>query len=112
MLAVIVALGGIYSALALRSPGTLVDASQGSAVPIGEASLLSVLAHCLYFSATTFVTLSFGIVPVGGARALAVLEALLGLVLVSLFTVSLARGALRWWAAHYALGVPRSWPRA
>ena len=96
MIATIAVSGGIYAAVTLGSPGTLLDASRGVPMPIGAGPMLAVVAECLYFSAITFVTLSFGIVPVGIARVAAMAEALLGLVLVSLLTVSLARRALRW----------------
>jgi hypothetical protein len=96
MFAAMVVFGAIYAALTLSSPGRLVDASQGTPLPIGPAPVLSVLADCLYFSVITFVTLSYGIVPIGIARPFAMIEAILGLVLVSLFTASLVRRALRW----------------
>ncbi len=55
------------------------------------------LFRCLYFSVVTFTTLGYGDVqPVGASRLISMVEAMLGIFLMSLFTVSVARRALRW----------------
>ena len=55
------------------------------------------MGRSLYFSIVTFLTLSYGdIYPVGFLKALAPIEALTGLVVVTLFTVSIARRLFRW----------------
>ena len=55
------------------------------------------VARSLYFSVVTFSTLGYGdIYPGGMLKICAAAEALIGLFVVALFTVSLARRLFRW----------------
>jgi ion channel len=76
-LAIVVACGCVYWALALALPSSLL-LSGGGSIDTGARGLLS----ALYFSAVTATSVGYGdIVPTGFARAVAIAESMAGLIL-------------------------------
>ena len=66
-------------------------------VSIFQDGILIGVGRSLYFSVVTFSTLGYGdICPIGTLKVLATMESFSGLVIVSVFAVSLARKLFRW----------------
>jgi len=94
MAAIIIFFSYLYIVFALNVPGRLVF-SNGE--PIFQNGVLYGIGRSLYFSIVTFSTLGYGdIHPVGLLKGFAAVEAFLGLVVMGVFVVSLARKLFRW----------------
>lgn len=65
--------------------------------PIFNDGVLFGIGRSLYFSVITFSTLGYGdIYPIGFLKAIAATEAFTGVIIITLFSVSLARKLFRW----------------
>lgn len=85
---------GLYFALPKLGVGGL---SLSSGSPITMDGTLMDISRCLYFSTLTFCTSPYGdVYPVGPIKAVAAMEAFVGLIVVALFVVALARRLFRW----------------
>ena len=94
MIGIILVFAFSYYLLSWLNLGCLNFSTGGSIFKDGK---LIGLGRSLYFSVVTFSTLGYGdIYPIGTLKLLATLESFSGLVIVSIFAVSVARKLFRW----------------
>lgn len=89
----------IYSIGTLFAQSSIMinDQTTGQAYNVFVDDFIYGCARCVYFSVITFTTVGYGdIFPSGWLKVIAMTEGLLGVFLMSLFTVSIARKILRW----------------
>lgn len=79
--------------------GHIIQDGSGSpdSKPVFDHGYMYGWARCLYFSVITFTTVGYGdIHPSNWLKLIAMLEGLIGVFLMAVFTVSIARKILRW----------------